>query len=123
MASDAPNLKKLDERLTRHWKWVGLLALAGLLIFGNLVRSLVADMGGSAHVRKVGVLDAMSHTMTDKLMTGVQGKAPAPKVVRADITFSVVHFLLLLIVVAAMRGRLDAIGRLKVLREELEFRG
>ncbi len=123
MVSEALNLQKLDDRLARHWKWVGLLALVGLLIFGNLVRALVADMGGFEHVRSVGVFDAMTHTVSDKLVAVVQGETAAPEAVRADITFSVVHSVLFLIVGVAMRRRLDAISRLKVLREKLEFCG
>lgn len=123
MEAATPNLELLNQRLRVHWLWATGLSLFALLIVVNLAYSVIEDSGGRERLGKVGLTGAVAHTMTEKIVEGVQGKHSTLQAARSSIVWSLVQFLLLAVAALAARARLERIERLRHLREELELRG
>jgi hypothetical protein len=115
------DLDKINQRLSRHWRWLGISTLLLLLVLASAASSLLHDMGGFDHVRKTGVLTSLSQAMTNDLMGALQHR-PDAKTTRATMAPAVIHLVLFVLLAAIMEGRLKAINRLGRLREEMQLR-
>jgi len=109
----------LGRRAAFHRVWLVVLLLAGVLLAGNLVRGVVAEMGGLQHARDIGLLSAASSSVS-RVFNFPGGHLPPPYAARR-LVLLVLHLVglgaisqLIWLPLTVLRRR---IGEQQVLRE------
>ncbi|MEN6544615.1 MAG: hypothetical protein ABFE07_01080 [Armatimonadia bacterium] len=121
MSGTTLDYERFNQRLRHHWRWTGVFLLMILGTICSMSRPMVADMGGIAHIRHVGLSQALSEGFVKSFQPALGGQRPSSRETRNKFVFLGLHVLLMLIAAEGLNIHGRRIDRLVALRRKVEL--